>query len=106
MTDYCNEFNTFALSNKCYPLNSPDKTVMKSWLKGKNVYVGETPLGNRLFTPFVFTTGFRFMDVITGSMYLPNGQCLSSSYLRVKSFIKLKEDIPELIKILLKSKKN
>lgn len=106
MTDYCNEFNTFALANKCFPLNSPDKVVMKSWLKGKNVYVGETPLGNRLFTPFVFTTGFRFMDVITGSMYLPNGQCLSSSYLRVKSFIKLKEEVSELIKILLKNRKN
>lgn len=97
--------NTYALANRCFPLFSPRKIVMKNWLKGKKIYLGETTIGERHFTPEVSTLGLRFMDIITGTMYLPNGQCLSSSYLRVKTFKLLNADITKLVNDLVKNKR-
>lgn len=101
-----NEFvSTYALTNRCFPLNSPKKVIMKNWLKGKNIYTGDTPLGERHFTPENTTAGLRFMDIITGTMYSPNGQCLSSSYLKVNEFKVLNADITKLVNHLVKTKK-
>jgi len=97
--------STYALTNRCFPLFSPRKVVMKSWLKDKKIYVGDTPLGKRHFTPELSTFGLRFMDIITGTMYLPSGQCLSSSYLKVNSFTVLNADITKLVNDLVKSKR-
>jgi hypothetical protein len=97
--------STFALTNRCFPLFSPRKIVMKNWLKGKKIYLGETPLGERHFTPELSTFGLRFMDIITGTMYLPSGQCLSSNYLKVNEFKVLNADITKLVNDLVKSKR-
>jgi hypothetical protein len=78
---------------------------MKSWLKDKKIYVGDTPLGKRHFTPELSTFGLRFMDIITGTMYLPSGQCLSSNFLKVNSFTVLNADITKLVNELVKSKR-
>lgn len=78
---------------------------MKNWLKDKKIYVGDTPLGKRHFTPELSTFGLRFMDIITGTMYLPSGQCLSSRYLKVNSFTVLNADITKLVNELVKSKR-
>jgi hypothetical protein len=78
---------------------------MKSWLKDKKIYVGDTPLGKRHFTPELSTFGLRFMDIITGTMYLPSGQCLSSNFLKVISFTVLNADITKLVNELVKSKR-
>jgi len=96
---------TYALTNRCFPLGSPRKIVMKAWLKGKTIYLGETPLGERHFTPENTTAGLRFMDIITGTMYSPNGQCLSSSFLKVKSFKLLNADITKFVNDIVKKKK-
>ena len=97
--------STYALTNRCFPLFSPRKVVMKSWLKDKKIYVGDTPLGKRHFTPELSTFGLRFMDIITGTMYLPSGQCLSSNFLKVNSFTVLNADITKLVNELVKSKR-
>ena len=78
---------------------------MKSWLKDKKIYVGDTPLGKRHFTPELSTFGLRFMDIITGTMYLPSGKCLSSNFLKVNSFTVLNVDITKLVNELVKSKR-
>jgi len=78
---------------------------MKNWLKDKKIYVGDTPLGKRHFTPELSTFGLRFMDIITGSMYLPSGQCLSSNFLKVNRFTVLNADITKLVNELVKSKR-
>ena len=96
---------TYALTNRCFPLGSPRKIVMKNWLKGKTIYLGETTLGERHFTPENTTAGLRFMDIITGTMYSPNGQCLSSSFLKVKNFKLLSADITKLVNDIVKKKK-
>jgi hypothetical protein len=96
---------TYALTNRCFPLSSPRKIVMKNWLKGKKLYTGDTPLGERHFTPENTTAGLRFMDIITGTMYLPHGQCLTSSYLKVNTFKVLNADITQLVNYLVKTKK-
>jgi len=96
---------TYALTNRCFPLGSPRKIVMKNWLKGKTIYLGDTTLGERHFTPEKTTAGLRFMDIITGTMYSPNGQCLSSSFLKVKSFKLLNADITKLVNDIVKKKK-
>jgi hypothetical protein len=97
--------HTFALTNRCFPLFSPRKIVMKNWLKDKKIYLGDTPLGDRHFTPELSTFGLRFMDIITGTMYLPSGQCLSSNFLKVNSFTVLNADITKLVNELVKSKR-
>lgn len=105
MSNYCDSLHTYALANRCFPLYSPKKYIMKAWLADIKIYVGETPLGKRYFTPLELNTGLRFMDIITGTMYTPNGQCLSSSYLKVNSFTVLNADITKLVNELVKSKR-
>jgi len=105
MSDYCDSYNTYALANKCFPLFSPKKVVMKNWLKGKKIYTGDTPLGQRYFTPLILQTGFRFMDIITGSMYSPNGYCLSSNYLKVNNLKVVSTEKEKLLNEILKSKR-
>ena len=97
--------STYALSNRCFPLFSPKKVLMKNWLKDKIVYLGDTPLGDRYFIHENTTAGFRYMDIITGTMYSPNGQCLSSSYLKVNEFKVLNADITKLVNHLVKTKR-
>jgi len=101
MSNYCDSLHTYALTNRCFPLYSPKKYIMKAWLIDKKIYVGETPLGKRYFTPLELNTGSRFMDIITGTMYTPNGQCLSSNYLKVNSFDVLSADLNILLNDLL-----
>ena len=87
----------FAASSQCYPLHQPKRALMKSWLTGKKLYLGETNIGNRYFILTRHEDHPRFMDIITGSMYETRGRCLCSSYLYIKTINRVTPDLNELV---------
>jgi len=86
---------SYAPANKCLPLGYK-KPLIKAWLTGKKLYLGETTLGNRYFMLTVFNDAPRFMDLITGTMYELKGRCLSSSYLHIKTIARIQPDLNKL----------
>lgn len=94
--------DTYAPATRCFPLRSPHKTMMKNWLVGKKLYLGETNIGNRYFILTTHEGHPRFMDIITGSMYETKGRCLSSAYLHIDKIKRITPDTDELIKELRK----
>ena len=106
--------NGFAKAQECMSYALP-KSKRVSWLKTREIYLGETNMGTRVMTPVIAVVEVRtpikvrqkdlpdfikyvylkvvrkkvvyLMDVITGSLYNPKSKrCMSSDILKLVSY--------------------
>lgn len=65
------------------------KDTKNKWIRNHALYIGDTELGQRIVTPVCIVGDMKknplWMDAITGSLYTPKGQCLSSSNLHLRN---------------------
>ena len=63
------------------------KDTKNKWIRNHALYIGDTELGQRIVTPVCIVGDMNknplWMDAITGSLYTPKGNCLSSSNLHL-----------------------
>ena len=65
------------------------RDTKNKWIRNHALYIGDTELGSRIVTPVSILGDMKqrpyWMDAVTGSLYTPKGQCLSSSHLHLKN---------------------
>ncbi len=91
----------WAQTISCFPLVSPKKSRAE-FCKKLDLYVADTPMGERVVALHTWTTirGERqvYMDVVTGTLYRKeDGKCLSSDYLFVRDIRRSDSSVKDLI---------
>lgn len=65
------------------------RDTKNKWIYSHALYVGDTELGERIVTPVCIFGDMKktplWMDAVTGSLYTPKGNCLSSSNLHLSN---------------------
>lgn len=65
------------------------RDTKNKWIYSHALYVGDTELGERIVTPVCVLGDMKktplWMDAVTGSLYTPKGNCLSSSNLHLSN---------------------
>jgi hypothetical protein len=72
------------------------KDTKNKWIRNHALYLGDTELGERIVTPVCILGDMKktplWMDAITGSLYTPKGNCLSSSNLHLSN-VRVEKDL-------------
>lgn len=65
------------------------RDTKNKWINNHALYLGDTELGERIVTPVCIVGDMKknplWMDAVTGSLYTPKGNCLSSSNLHLSN---------------------
>lgn len=93
-----------AQAGNCFPTTGNKTATKKSWIEGKDLYLGDISGVERvLVAVYVLTDHHKkplLMDAVTGSLFRPqDGRCYSSDTLIMKKFTKAEGLKERLLKI-------